>query len=415
MNSILHSPRLVSRISRARILGTLALLGIASVSPLLGAEPVGPVVNSAPAANSGCDSCPVANPRIDGVDSGCGDGCGEARWGQWGPIPWQSLNQGESIGPPRSPQYPGNYQVRVDDILEMRFLSTRTQSAHSYRLQIGDKLKIESVTDANINRDVTIQPDGMIALFLVDEVHVAGLTFQELRQKLFEAYTRKDYKPAAFQITITPVATNTRLDDLMIAITNRFTAGGQSQLLRVAPDGTVSLIKLGRVCVQGMTLDEVKWEVNARYADYVDGLEVTPILATKAPHYCFVLGEVKTPGRFQMESPTTVSMALAMAGSWQLGGNLRQVVVFRRAEDWRLLATKLDIRGPLYGKRPTPADEIFLRDSDIVVVPKSAIQQTDDLLELLFTRGLYRVTPFGISTTFAGNGAAVTTAVGGFQ
>jgi polysaccharide export outer membrane protein len=295
----------------------------------------------------------------------------------------------------------------------MRFLSTRAQSAHSYRLQIGDKLKIESVTDPNINREITVQPDGNIALFLVDEVHAAGLTFQELRQKLFAVYTQKDYKPAAFQITITPTATNTRLDDLLISITNRFTAGGQSQQLKVAPDGTISLIKIGRVCVQGMSLDEVKWEVNARYSDYVDGLEVTPILTSKAPHFCFVLGEVRNPGRYSMDSPTTVSMALAMAGSWQLGGNLRQVVVFRRAEDWRLLATKLDIRGALYGKRPSPADEIFLRDSD--VVPKSSIQQTDDLIELLFTRGLYRITPFGISTTFAGSGAAVTTTVGGIQ
>jgi polysaccharide export outer membrane protein len=85
--------------------------------------------------------------------------------------------------------------------------------------------------------------------------------------------------------------------------------------------------------------------------------------------------------------------AIALAGGWVNGGNLRQVVVFRRAEDWRLLATRLDIRGALYGERPAPADEIWLRDSDVVVVPKMPIRRADDLIELYLTRGVYSAFP----------------------
>jgi polysaccharide export outer membrane protein len=101
--------------------------------------------------------------------------------------------------------------------------------------------------------------------------------------------------------------------------------------------------------------------------------------------------------------------SIALAGGWVNGGNLRQVVVFRRAEDWRLLATKIDIRGALYGERPAPADEIWLRDSDVVVVPKTPIARLDDLVELYMTRGVYSAFPVGFGYSL--NGTSTVTAV----
>ena len=76
-----------------------------------------------------------------------------------------------------------------------------------------------------------------------------------------------------------------------------------------------------------------------------------------------------------------------------MGANLNKVVVFRRDENWKLMATKLDIFSALYGKTPCPADEIWLRDSDIILVPKRGILVADELIELTFTRGLYSIVP----------------------
>ena len=333
---------------------------------------------------SGTQDCGNAcNRRIDGVDCLFGDACSEARWSQWGQIPWQQLGPGEFIGPARHPDVPV-YLVRVDDLVEFRYVATRLQSGKPYRLQAGDELKIESLVDPNINRSVVVQPDGTITLMLLDQVVAVRLTIPELTALLKEKY-KEYYK--VFDLTVSPVKTNTRLDDLLAAMSNRFGAGGQGQQVRVAADGTVSLTKLGKVPAQGLSLDELAAEVNSRYAEYVEGLEVTPILIQRAPHYLYVLGDVKNGGRFQMDRPTTVMQALAMASGINNGGNLRQVVVFRRAEDWRLIATKLDIRGAIDGYRPTPADEIFLRDNDIVLVPKSCIKRKDDLIELILRHG----------------------------
>ena len=77
-------------------------------------------------------------------------------------------------------------------------------------------------------------------------------------------------------------------------------------------------------------------------------------------------------------------------------------MIFRRADDWRLIATKIDLRGALYGKRPAPSDELWLRDTDIIVVPKSPILWADEFIDLVFTRGIYGVVPFsGVSVDFS--------------
>ena len=114
-----------------------------------------------------------------------------------------------------------------------------------------------------------------------------------------------------------------------------------------------------------------------------------------------MLGEVRTPGRFEMVGPTTILQALAMAGSWNVGANTSQVVVFRRGDDWRLMATMVDLQGALRGKQPCPKGEIWLSDSDVIIIPKSRILEADDFINLVFTRGLYGVFPLQSTITFA--------------
>jgi polysaccharide export outer membrane protein len=53
----------------------------------------------------------------------------------------------------------------------------------------------------------------------------------------------------------------------------------------------------------------------------------------------------------------------------------------------------LDLRGALYGRRPVPADDIWLNDSDIVLITKTPIQKVDEVIEQVFVRGLYGVVP----------------------
>jgi polysaccharide export outer membrane protein len=270
--------------------------------------------------------------------------------------------------------------------------------ADSFPLQVGDELQINSLTDDSIQlgdvvqgRGVQIQPDGMLYLRLIGPVRAAGLTIPQLRRTLEEAYKDKIINPA---IDIIPIKTNTLLEEIRSSVVARVGLTGQSFSDSVHPDGTLRLPKLGAICVQGMTLDEIKREVNLRYRQVVAGLEVEPVLESEAQHFIYVSGEVAQPNRYELLGPTTVTQALALAGGTLVGGNSREIVIFRRAEDWRLLATRIDIRGALLGKVPTPADEIWLRDNDIIIVPPAPIKLFNNFVRQVFTDGAYGIFPF---------------------
>ena len=339
---------------------------------------------------------PAAPYPIKGLD--CADGrCGELNWQAARPINWQRYAQGEYVGHARL-AHVNNYRLRVDDELEFIFRLTRKVNPRPYQLNVGDEIRIESVTDALLDRDLIIQPDGAITLRLLGQMRAAGRTVAGLRDELEERY-KEYYKHPS--ITVTPLRVNTLLEDLRATVDSRFGFGGTSRTSRLTPEGTIQLPMIGSVPAQGLTLDELQRELNQRYAVHVQGIEITTVLRQRAARYVYVVGEVKTPGRYELVGPTTAMQAISMAGGWLYGGNLWNVVVFRRGDDWRLLATRLDLRGPLYGHRPCPADEIWLNDSDIVLVPKSRIVVADNVISLLFTQGLYGIVPFNTVTSFS--------------
>jgi polysaccharide export outer membrane protein len=341
---------------------------------------------------------PAAPHAIWGVDSTMGTGRGEVTWDARGAVNWQAFGQGEYAGHARLAHVP-EYRIRVDDQIAFVFRLTREVTNFPYELQVGDTIRIESLTgdsgggtgqQDNIRRDLVIQPDGTISLPLLNQVRAAGMTVDGLRAHLEERYTKFYRVPA---ITVTALTVNTRLQDLIASVDARQGQGGIKLEAKVNPDGRIYLPALGAICAQGLTLMELKDEIDARYDAAIPGVDVTPILTQRAPRFVYVLGEVKQPNRYTLEGPTTLMGALAMAGGWNLGANLRQVIVFRRGDDWRMLATMLDLNGALYGRRPAPADEIWLNDSDIIVVPKTPIHVANEFIAQFFSQGLYSMFP----------------------
>ncbi|MEJ5340880.1 MAG: polysaccharide biosynthesis/export family protein [Thermogutta sp.] len=329
-----------------------------------------------------------------------GSTCDPRHWGGWERarlIAWERYAQGEYVGLARSPHVP-EYRLRVDDELEIVYRITREATLKPYRLNVGDQIRVESATDPTLNRDVLIQPDGTITLLLLGQVKATGFTVTQLQQRLEELYRRYYRVPS---ITVTPILVNSKLEDLRATVDRRNGEGGQAQKVRITPEGTISLPVLGSVRAQGLTLRELQLELNELYRQEVEGIEAIPILVQRAPRYIYVLGEVANPGRFELTGPTTVIQAISMAGGWKPGANLRQIVVFRRGEDWRLMATMLNLEAALHGNKATPCDEIWLSDSDVVILPKSFIQRADDFIELVFTRGIYGVFPLSATINFS--------------
>jgi polysaccharide biosynthesis/export protein len=344
---------------------------------------------------------------IWGVDSAAGCGCNEVGWDAKGMIPWQQFAQGEYVGHARSPHVP-EYRIREGDKLAIYYRRTREVLSRPYEIQVGDRLRVESLTsgrsttttsagtesqasDDNIARELVVQPDGTITLPMLGQVRATRLTIPELRAELEEQYKKYFRVPT---ITVTPISVNTRLEDLLDTVDSRAgTLGGRQIQVTVTPAGDIQLPGVASVFVQCLTLNEARQEIDAQYEASIPGVHVTLVLVQRAQRFVYVLGEVNQPGRYELLSPTDALSALTLAGGTKIGANSRQVVVFRRGPDWRLMATMLDLRGALYARRPVPADNIWLNDSDIVLVPKTPIQQVDEVLEQYITRGVYSLVP----------------------
>ena len=352
----------------------------------------------------GCKNVPGGYPCrgacqkcMMGVD--CADGCGEEqRWRDIRRMNIDAYGPGGYAGPSRMAHL-SEYRLRPGDNIEVFYLITRIQTSGMYRLTPGDSLLIESLADEQLNRGtlesgLEIQPDGTIAVRLLGQVRAAGMTVDQLREFLNEEYKEYYNEPA---IDVTPVRTNTLAEDIRAAVGGISGFNQQSIVVEVMPDGKIRLPGIGEVCVQGFTLNEMKREINLRYREIVVGLETEPVLAQQAPHFVHVVGQVGNPSRVQLDGPTTVLGALASAGGHLATANMRQVVVFRRAEDWRLVSTILDLQGAVFGKRPTPADEIWVRDGDVIIVPERPIVRFDNWVQQIFVNGIYGVIPPGLN------------------
>jgi polysaccharide export outer membrane protein len=344
----------------------------------------------------GCPNC------IRGID--CRDHCGQrVDWSGMRPLDFQPLLHGEFVGPVRLPAMI-DYRMRAGDELQFVYILNREQRIGEYRLQVGDQVKIScnldpTLTQGDLTRGVEILPDGTLILSMIGAVPAAGLTVPQLRAQLVKTYGTyiKTFEVSSdASLDVVPVKINTQLEDLRNAVTNLggFNSG-QAINATIMPDGKVDLPLIGPVMLQGMTRGEIKTEINLRYEAVVTGMAVEPRLIQHAPRRAFVFGEVREPGVYTLDGPTTVTQALAQAGGILVGGNDRQIIIFRRAEDWRLVATKLDLRGAHLGKDPTPADEIWLRDSDLIIVPRTPLKLTNDFVRQVFTEGIYGVVPFG--------------------
>ncbi len=339
---------------------------------------------------------PAAPCEVCAVDCSTCDRCGCGGWERARAIAWQAYAQGEYVGHDRIVHVP-EYRLRTDDLLDVVYRVTRHETSTPYRLNVGDEVRVESPDDKDRHRDLIIQPDGTMTLPLLGQVRASRRTVAQLRDQLEKLYTEYYRRPA---VTVTPLKVNSKLEDLRSAVDGRYGVGGQSRRAKVTPEGTIALPVVGSVQAQGLTLRELQQELNEAYREEIEGIEVVPVLVERAPRYVYVLGEVRRPGRFELTGPTTVLQALSMAGSWNVRAHLRQIVIFRRGDDWRLMATVVDLEAALHGKQPCPAGEIWLSDSDVVIVPKRRILRWDDFIERVFTRRTCGAVPLRTAINF---------------
>jgi polysaccharide export outer membrane protein len=279
------------------------------------------------------------------------------------------------------------YRLGPGDVLEVVYHIKHEVTPKDYRLDVQDRISVSFPFHPQFNVSTLVRSDGKVTLPLIDEVKLAGRSMSEVTADLNRRYAVYIKNPS---VTVGLEEFNVRIDELKKAITTA--PRGQSKIAPIAPDGLVGFPIIGNLDAAGLTVAQLEKTINESYAKYVDDLQVTLILLEIHNNKLYVYGEVNTPGVYEMQGRVNLAQALGQAGGFKETANLRDVLVFRNNGLLKPMAYRVDLQrlldtGKMY-------DDLYVQPADIVYVPKGALDNINDIIAKVFTKGLYAVVPF---------------------
>ncbi|MFQ5681025.1 MAG: polysaccharide biosynthesis/export family protein [Candidatus Omnitrophota bacterium] len=144
-----------------------------------------------------------------------------------------------------------------------------------------------------------------------------------------------------------------------------------SNVVTVAPDGTISFPYVGNIYVRGFTLKDIREKIRSELSrGYMKYPVVSVSLRQSRSRKFFVYGEVVHPGAYPIEEDTTVLRAISSAGGFTKYGSSSRVKILRSKNGgpgYDLI--KVNVRAIMQGKAE---EDVILRADDIVVVSEGA-------------------------------------------
>ena len=283
--------------------------------------------------------------------------------------------------------YVPEYRMGPGDVLEIVYHLKYEKTTDDYRLEVQDRISVNFPYQPQYSTSVLVRSDGKITMPLIGDLPVESKTPMELATELNRLYKQYFTEPG---ITVALEAFNVKVDELKKAITTA--ARGQSKIAPVSPDGRISFPIIGGMQVQGFTVAQVEKLINEKYGEQVRNLNITLILLEIHHPKLYVLGEVERPGAYDIASVPNIMNALTLAGGFRRSGELEEIAVFRNEGLERPISFRVDIKTAL--KTGVSLTNVKLKPGDIIYVPKTRLDERNDMYEKIFTRGIWAVLPF---------------------
>ncbi|MFH0994385.1 MAG: polysaccharide biosynthesis/export family protein [Pseudomonadota bacterium] len=292
----------------------------------------------------------------------------------------------ENIAVPYIPEY----RMGPGDVLEIVYHLKYEKTPEDYRIEVQDRISINLPYHPQYSSSALVRSDGKITAPLIGDITAESKTPMELAADLHREYNKFFIVPS---VTVALEDFNVKVAELKKAITTA--ARGQSKIAPVSPDGRISFPLIGGMQVQGFTVAQVEKTINESYAKQVRNLNITLILLEIHHPKLYVLGEVERPGAYDIASVPNVLNALALSGGFKKSGELEEIAIFRNEGLERPISFKVDIKKAL--STGVALTNIKLKPGDIIYVPKTRLDERNDTIERIFTKGIWAVLPFSTS------------------
>jgi len=147
-----------------------------------------------------------------------------------------------------------------------------------------------------------------------------------------------------------------------------FQAEELNRKARVNSRGFISFPLIGKVEVAGLTLAEAEQTLANKLGEkYLQDPHVSIYVEEFVSRKFTVDGDVKDPGVFPLQGPTTLMQAIAMADGLGRLADSEEILLFRQQSGGRIIGYKVDLDKVREGEIPDP----FIVDNDKIVVPRA--------------------------------------------
>lgn len=149
--------------------------------------------------------------------------------------------------------------------------------------------------------------------------------------------------------------------------------------LVVPPNGRISYPLIGQLVIAGRTTEELEKEITEKLAEYIREPKVAVQITQVHSLKYLVIGDVATPGIYEMTRRMTLTEALARAGYVTRFADLSKVTVLRLQKDGTTMTLPVNMKEVERGK----AQDVFLTPGDTVVVPGNKFKTVDKVMSLV--------------------------------
>ena len=157
--------------------------------------------------------------------------------------------------------------------------------------------------------------------------------------------------------------------------------------LTIPPDGVISYPQIGRLQVAGHTIPDLEKEIRGKLMEYLIDPQVTVQLVASHSQKIFIVGDVNTPGIYEMTRRMTVTEALARAGYLTKYGDKKKIHVLRMQPSGETSAMPLNLKAVEQGKQ----QDLYLAPGDTVVVPGNIFKTIDQASGLVMIATWMRI------------------------